>query len=532
MAKTTTHGDPEKHRQGTVPPVDKRRSARDFFGKHKKGSRAPSRLSTKSRGRTTEAAAAAAATTPARNHGRASKGFFALLVAFAASPPYTGIPGMGAAAAASAPMGPAAAAPHVSAAADAPAAPAAAAIPSAGNARRIPIRSLRAPRPFIHPRLDDKALAAGENVPGENAVFTPRRRTTTTVRAPDHELDFRGCSEAAVTARYIYIYLTGQYLNLAEVTAYDSFGAAITASAASLSSEYNGPEHQFHGPASWCIDGDTTTGCHSGSTSSSSLEIDLGSAQLISKVVIHNRDDHGIDRIDGATVSLYTGSGATGTLMQQWTASAGSTTYTLTFWVDILDTGVEGSGIIATAVNGATCSSDGMVFDGTDDYVDVTPWPFGGEPMTVEAYVKYDTFNGGSRIIDFADGEADDNVIIFNPGTSATCAWIVFDESSSTARLDSASSSFFEASIWVHVVATVEGVTMKLYKNGDLENTETDDGRNPTSLTRVQHWIGRSAWSENGYFDGTVAYLRFWHGEALDASQVAQLYAERRTYGK
>ena len=42
------------------------------------------------------------------------------------------------------------------------------------------------------------------------------------------------------------------------------------------------------------------------------------------------------------------------------------------------DTGVNGTGITATAKNGANCSAEGMVFDGSDDYVDVTPWPFGG----------------------------------------------------------------------------------------------------------------------------------------------------------
>ena len=32
----------------------------------------------------------------------------------------------------------------------------------------------------------------------------------------------------------------------------------------------------------------------------------------------------------------------------------------------------------------------GLQFDGVDDYVDLTPWEFGG-PTTVETYVKYDS---------------------------------------------------------------------------------------------------------------------------------------------
>ena len=42
--------------------------------------------------------------------------------------------------------------------------------------------------------------------------------------------------------------------------------------------------------------------------------------------------------------------------------------------------------IVATAMNGAMCSAEGMVLDGSNDYVAVTPpWEFGGA-MTMEAY--------------------------------------------------------------------------------------------------------------------------------------------------
>ena len=83
--------------------------------------------------------------------------------------------------------------------------------------------------------------------------------------------------------------------------------------------------------------------------------------------------------------------------------------------------------------------------------------------------------------------------------------------------------SFFDVGVWVHVVVTVEGNDMKLYKNGVLTASETD-GVEPQLTTRSQHWIGRSAWVDNGYFDGTIAFIRFWHGAALDNSTIQQLY--------
>ena len=96
----------------------------------------------------------------------------------------------------------------------------------------------------------------------------------------------------------------------------------------------------------------------------------------------------------------------------------------------------------------------------------------------------------------------------------------------SSPALMSSSSAFFTVGDYVHVVWTVDGSNWVFYKNGAVTDT-TSSGQQPLSLTRAQHWIGRSAWSHDGYFNGTIAYLRFWHGQALDADQVAELYAAR-----
>eukprot|EP00519_Triparma_laevis_P009769 CAMPEP_0182504122 /NCGR_PEP_ID=MMETSP1321-20130603/16648_1 /TAXON_ID=91990 /ORGANISM="Bolidomonas sp., Strain RCC1657" /LENGTH=53 /DNA_ID=CAMNT_0024709409 /DNA_START=5 /DNA_END=163 /DNA_ORIENTATION=- len=52
---------------------------------------------------------------------------------------------------------------------------------------------------------------------------------------------------------------------------------------------------------------------------------------------------------------------------------------------------------------------------------------------------------------------------------------------------------------------------MKVYKNGVLAGTKTD-GQEPSVLARTQHWLGRSSWTGDAYFDGTIAYVKMWHG--------------------
>ena len=43
----------------------------------------------------------------------------------------------------------------------------------------------------------------------------------------------------------------------------------------------------------------------------------------------------------------------------------------------VADTGINGENITAT-FEGATGSDEGAVFDGSSNYIDVTPWTFGG----------------------------------------------------------------------------------------------------------------------------------------------------------
>ncbi|GMH66849.1 hypothetical protein TL16_g04526 [Triparma laevis f. inornata] len=173
--------------------------------------------------------------------------------------------------------------------------------------------------------------------------------------------------------------------------------------------------------------------------------------------------------------------------------------------------------LVATPMNGASCSAEGMVMDGVDNYVDIGDWEWGGT-TSFEVYVKYDSFSKDSRIFDFGSGANRDNVILRSWGTTSEMDWSVRQEST----FKGFHTNNFDSSTWTHVVATVSGTTMKIYKNGVLAGSKTD-GWEPNVLTRTQHWLGRSAWSSDGYFDGTIAYLKIWHGVELSQDDVSSL---------
>eukprot|EP00519_Triparma_laevis_P008599 CAMPEP_0182520112 /NCGR_PEP_ID=MMETSP1321-20130603/45424_1 /TAXON_ID=91990 /ORGANISM="Bolidomonas sp., Strain RCC1657" /LENGTH=1083 /DNA_ID=CAMNT_0024728117 /DNA_START=32 /DNA_END=3284 /DNA_ORIENTATION=+ len=178
-------------------------------------------------------------------------------------------------------------------------------------------------------------------------------------------------------------------------------------------------------------------------------------------------------------------------------------------------------GLAATLHGGAELTAEGLKLDGKSGYAKLSNWEWGGT-TSFEVYVKYDSFNSFSRVFDFSNGEYSDNVFLTNSGSTSSIRWDVYQGSTKKYL----TTSKFDSSTWTHVVVTVSGTTMKIYKNGVLAGTKTD-GWEPNILTRTQHWLGRSAYSHDGYFDGTIAYLKMWHGVELQQSEVTARYENR-----
>ena len=86
--------------------------------------------------------------------------------------------------------------------------------------------------------------------------------------------------------------------------------------------------------------------------------------------------------------------------------------------------------------------------------------------------------------------------------------------------------SVWNLSTWTHVVVTAEGATMKLFKDGVLVGTKID-GHEPLIMMRSQHWLGGSSFEAADKFEGSIAFVRVWHGAALGEGDVETLYNER-----
>jgi len=170
---------------------------------------------------------------------------------------------------------------------------------------------------------------------------------------------------------------------------------------------------------------------------------------------------------------------------------------------------IERKWVMGEAVNVKLVSQKrrGIVFDGVDDYVSLSEINHNfSEGITVEAWVWYDSIQSSSRIIDFGNGSAADNIVFTNDGTSNDLAFFIFQEG----KVQSIKAiGALETGKWLHLAATVDDSgTAKLYKNG----LEVQSGKFalPNNNKRTKNYIGRSNWSNDSYFNGKISDLRLW----------------------
>ena len=198
----------------------------------------------------------------------------------------------------------------------------------------------------------------------------------------------------------------------------------------------------------------------------------------------------------------------------------------------VADTGAAGDTIEIVSVKGANCSQQGVTFDGFDDEVNIKPWRFGGEAMTAEAYFMTLTSDDYRRVFEFSDGHKSQNGVILRVNAKKCSAMLTENHPVfSTSNYSSlGADNVVSRGLWLHAVFTVDpnANLETLYINGvsrDSSVYTSGKGGVLVNRTREMHGIGHG--KNFGYFNGTIAYLRFWHGVALDTSQIAQLYEER-----
>ncbi|CAE7679222.1 unnamed protein product, partial [Symbiodinium pilosum] len=177
------------------------------------------------------------------------------------------------------------------------------------------------------------------------------------------------------------------------------------------------------------------------------------------------------------------------------------------------------SGVVARLRGGAKCGPAGVELDGREAFVEIDPWEWAG-PVTFEARVRYNSYAHQAAILALGTMLPDGRVNELYSIMSYTM-FVVRQSLLKFSRV--MTDQPIALGEWLHVVATAAAGTTALYINGRVAGN-ISEGANASKVLR-QAFLGRSLSSGN-FLDGTIAYVRIWHGMALLPETVELLYRE------
>ncbi len=225
-----------------------------------------------------------------------------------------------------------------------------------------------------------------------------------------------------------------------------------------------------------------------------------------------------------ATSYSYTGSIVTG---QTDTISlpsfiSGSGTNTITAWVDLLNDANQNNDTLSGQFTALPIICNyALDMNGSGEYAELPAGQYFSNNFTVEAWVYKRSNNFSSRLIDFGNGAGNNNILIqVNDGSTSKIRFSIIQGSSEMAIT---SNYIMPLHQWVHIAVSYDGVAGRIYING----VEDVNGsiHNPLPVVRNNCWIGRSAWTGDGFTNMIIDEFKIWNSTLLPQTIANNLYS-------
>lgn len=188
-------------------------------------------------------------------------------------------------------------------------------------------------------------------------------------------------------------------------------------------------------------------------------------------------------------------------------------------WSDL-----SGNGLDATLFGSPDHNNNRAIdLDGGNNYATL---PTGFSDDFANGFGLFAIWNFGTaanyeRIIDLAQGEADDNIIVGRKASTDTFFYQLYNGSTqgTFVEVDNAIQNSAFASYGV----AINGVDGRLYVNGELEGTESPYTEVPTNVSRDSNFIGESNWASDAISSGEAGVVIIFK-RALSADEMATLH--------
>ncbi len=210
---------------------------------------------------------------------------------------------------------------------------------------------------------------------------------------------------------------------------------------------------------------------------------------------------------------------ASGTLSGVMTSTTG--TYAPT--IQAMGTNGATTRAVLTITVGTTLKAGAATFDGSTSFVTLPQAPMAGiydgsafQGFTIEAWVDVSTANAIS-VAEFNSATATTGNVISMGAWSGGPQWIGFDSGGTGGLVKGGTET---ASTWTHVAFTESATgTQTLYVNGTAVTTAASQAI-PPNVVRTQDYLGKSSFSGNPLFGGTMADVQV-YDRSLSAAEVA-----------
>ena len=146
--------------------------------------------------------------------------------------------------------------------------------------------------------------------------------------------------------------------------------------------------------------------------------------------------------------------------------------------------------------------------------------------FSISFIANFGSVNTWERIIDFGNGELANNIIVAREGATNNFWFEVHNSGTSKGvcrGLNAISNNTLDQYTFV---VTANGSACGIYKNGTLFTTSIVSGsdfRPNSGITRLNNYIGRSNWSADSYFEGSIQEIAIYN-RPLGASEITQNY--------
>lgn len=152
--------------------------------------------------------------------------------------------------------------------------------------------------------------------------------------------------------------------------------------------------------------------------------------------------------------------------------------------------------------------------NGTNAFVDVPDGTWFGGAYSTSCWVRPEAFGTFARIYDFANGQANDNVLAcLTQGTNGRLAAENYVGNVSGVRLDAPVGAPLNQ--WSHVAITYNGTVLRIFLNGNLIATGNSTG--PRLITRTLNYIGRSNWAADAFAQSAFDDFMVWNRVITDS---------------